>query len=348
MGAAFDPSGDTSCGDRGGSSLAATRSAPPELTPAALSRPTPTPGPSPGGDVRRGADTTAFDSTVPSPGPASPIPITTWRRCPTTRELRSKRDRRLSWVHRYRPGRDQPRAHAGGGPAHGATVRLRVVDPARAALCGGQPREGGPGAPNLRRAHARTQSERPAGRGRRQRPTRPRTGVLLSRRRVGRRVFQRARCPVRLDVRRRVRQRQPRLPASRRAGVLGTPQGHPRQLRLRCQPGHGRRHQHDGRHPQRRPRGYLLGGHAGRREHPRHGRSPTAGHRRWPPCRPGARRDRRSRRSTQPGVLEVPHRAGAAGGAPHCRPTSSATSTILRPSPTSSASCRCWASTTPA
>ena len=81
-------------------------------------------------------------------------------------------------------------------------------------------------------------------------PPDPGAGVRPRRRGVGRRVRQRPRRRLRVDVRRRVRQRQPGLPASRRSGLLGPPQGHPRRLRLRGQPGHGRRGRHDGRHPQ--------------------------------------------------------------------------------------------------
>ena len=76
------------------------------------------------------------------------------------------------------------------------------------------------------------------------RSTRPGTVLRPRRWRVGRRIVERARRRLRLDVRRRLRQRQPRLPAPRRRRVLGTPQGHPRRLRLRAQPRHGRRHRH--------------------------------------------------------------------------------------------------------
>ena len=83
-----------------------------------------------------------------------------------------------------------------------------------------------------------------------QRPTRPGAGLRPRRRGVGGRVVQRPRRGLRMDVRRRVRQRQPRLPASWCRRVLGAPQGHPRRLRLRPQPGDGSRLRHGRRHAQ--------------------------------------------------------------------------------------------------
>ena len=58
---------------------------------------------------------------------------------------------------------------------------------------------------------------------------------------------------------------EPGLRAPQRQGLLGAPQGHPRRLRLRTQPGHGCRHGRRGRHAQRRPRWHLHGGHPRRR-----------------------------------------------------------------------------------
>ncbi len=92
MGAGFDPSGDTSSGDRGGSSLAAIlavsssrSSRSPPRSPDSRARHTPTPGTKPWRRRRPGGWRHSARFPPPSPRPASPTPVRTSHRCPTTR-----------------------------------------------------------------------------------------------------------------------------------------------------------------------------------------------------------------------------------------------------------------------
>ena len=140
--------------------------------------------------------------------------------------------------------RHQPRPCPGGDPPHGAAPGLRPVEHSRSALRRRQPRAGGPWAPGLRRPDdgARPQC---AGRGgRRQRPTRPGPAYDLDDAEwaggssngldaVYGWMYDDGFDSGNLDCLHRGRRR-----------LLGPPQGHPRRLRVRAQPGHGCRRRH--------------------------------------------------------------------------------------------------------
>ena len=118
MGAAFDPTGDTSPGDRGGSSLAATLAV--EHTPAAPVRLHVAAGPD--RHVGRDAATPAGD---PRHGVGHRYPGPRAQRGAGARlhAVCAERARRLDRLHRRRPGRHQPRPRTRGRPAHGAARR---------------------------------------------------------------------------------------------------------------------------------------------------------------------------------------------------------------------------------
>ena len=252
MGAAFDPTGDTSPGDRGGSSLAATLAV-------AVTRPA------------AYVYTWSRRSAAMSAGTLQPL-----RAIPAVR-VRHRRSR--DPAHNVPPVPDYTRVCAGSGVDDSAGLHrlpssTPSTTPTRSKASG--PWCSRPGfaqlsvpeqlfvAVNLERVDRGlpafgglddgARRQRAAGRGRRQRPTRPGTGLRPRRRRVGRRLVQRARRRLRLDVRRRLRQRQPRLPAPRGRRLLGPPQGHPRRLRLGPNLVMGAAIDTHGRHPQRRRR----------------------------------------------------------------------------------------------
>ena len=265
MGAAYDPTGDTSTGDRGGSSLAATLATVPRPGRPGLHGATPTPGSRPwrplsAGRLRplRAIPSSESDTGIRDPSHnVAPVPDYT-RACASGRSTTPPPASAPCW-----PPSTTPMRWRGSGPW--CCRPTSPAEHARPALRRRQPRAGGPGAPALRRPHDGARPATPS-RARttpttRPTPDRPTSSTTPS----GPAVVQRARCRLRVDVRRRLRQRQPRLPAPRRRGLLGTPQGHPRRLRLRRQPGDGRRRRHDGRHPQRRRGRHVHGGHAGRR-----------------------------------------------------------------------------------
>ncbi len=136
MGVGYDPDGDTSAGDRGGSSLAATLAADTArhvsyaytwrqalaATAAGTLQPL-----------------HAIAATESDTGIADPVQQ---RRAGARlhADLRGRRRGRFPCLHQCRPGRHQPRPHARGGAAHGAAGRVRADDRARAALRGRQPR----------------------------------------------------------------------------------------------------------------------------------------------------------------------------------------------------------------
>ena len=266
MGAGFDPTGDTSSGDQGGSSLAAILTV--------------------GGPRRGGGDTHRPDAytwnealAATSAGTLRPL-----RSVPSSESATGIPDPR----HNVAPVPDYTRVCSPGGlddsPACIAAV-LAAVNHAHTlegvrpmVLPSGFARLSVPdqlfvavnlervdrGLPPLGGLTTALDRERAGGSGRRQRPARPRGGVRARRRGVGRRVRQRPRRGLRVDVRGRLRQRQPGLPASRRGGLLGPPQGHPRRRGIGAQPGDGCRAGPEGRHS-RRGRGWdLHGGHPGR------------------------------------------------------------------------------------
>ncbi len=120
MGAAFDPNGDTSAGDRGGSSLAATLAVDQQ----------------PGTYVYSWSDVLAATRagtlrplrTVPTSESNAGIADPAHNVLPGSRlhpHLRRQRDRQLAHLHRRRAGRHQSRPRARGHPAHGAAGRLR-------------------------------------------------------------------------------------------------------------------------------------------------------------------------------------------------------------------------------
>ena len=141
MGAAFDPTGDTSGQDRGGSSLAATLGHHLPCRPVRLHMEAGT-----GRDVRRDAPASAGDPRLgvryrdrgPDPQRVAGARL---------HALRRHRDRQLPYVHRFRPWRHQPRPRTRRDPADGAAGGLRPAEHARSALRRGQPREGGSGLP---------------------------------------------------------------------------------------------------------------------------------------------------------------------------------------------------------
>ena len=209
MGAAFDPTGDTSTGDRGGSSLAATL---------ALGAGTPSTTPTPGQQAL----------AAMAAGTLRPL-----RRHPVVGVGHRHRDP----THNVAPVPDYTRTASPSGLDDSPTclgavlaavnhahalegirpmvlpAGLRPLEHARPALRRRQPRAGRPWAAAFRRTHHGARPQRATRRRRRQRPARPGRGLRPRRRRVGRRVVKRARRRLRVDVRRRFRQRQPRLPA---------------------------------------------------------------------------------------------------------------------------------------
>ena len=119
MGAAYDPTGDTSSEDRGGSSLAATLA-----TSTRRRAATPTPGsrpwrPCPPGRLRplRAIPSTESDTGIPDPRHnVAPVPD-------YTRVCAAGGHRRLPGLHRRGAGRHQPCPRARRHPAHGAARR---------------------------------------------------------------------------------------------------------------------------------------------------------------------------------------------------------------------------------
>ena len=208
MGAAFDPTGDTSSEDHGGSSLAVTLATSSHAGGYAYTWKQALAATS-AGTLRplRAIPSSESATGIRDPGHnVAPVPDFT-RVCAD-----GGLDDSAACIGAAL-GRHQSRPRARRHPPHGAPAGLRSLERARSALRRGQPRAGGSGAPGLRRPHDRPQPECAAGRGRRQRPARSGTGLRPRRRGMGRRILQRARRRVRVDVRRRVRQRQPRLPA---------------------------------------------------------------------------------------------------------------------------------------
>ena len=217
---------------------------------------------------------------------ASRIPRTTWRPCPTTPRTAPTRD----WT-------TPPRARAPPSPPSTMPTHSRACGPwcsrwdSRALTMPEQLfvainlERVDRGLPPFVGLTTALDANAQHGRRRRQRPARSRPGLRPGRLRVGRRVVQRARRGVRVDVRRRLRQRQPRLHAPRRGGVLGAPQGHPRRFRLRRRPGDGRGRRRQRRHAQR----------ATRAGPPWRSRSPWPARRCTRTCSPGRRWWRRYR-----------------------------------------------------
>ena len=149
MGAAYDPTGDTSSEDRGGSSLAATLAASTQAGRLRLHLEA-----GPGVHVRRAAAAHCGRSPPRSPTPGSAIPRHNVAPVPdyTRVCVAGGIDNSPACLDAVL-ARHQPRPRARRHPPHGAAGGLRPAEHPRPALRRRQPREGRPRAPGLRRPH---------------------------------------------------------------------------------------------------------------------------------------------------------------------------------------------------
>ena len=219
---------------------------PPRWPPPPRPGTTPTPGSRPWRPCPPGSSGRCGRSPPRRPTPGSAIPSTTWRRSPTTRRTASPAGSTIPRPASTRCLQAINHAHALEGirpmvlPADFA--QLSIPDQLFVAVNLERVDRGLPAFGGLTTALNRNAQR---GADTADDPPDPGRSYDLDDARVGGRLVERARRRLRVDVRRRLRQRQPRLPAPGRRRLLGPPQGHPRRLRLRPQPGHGCRHRHE-------------------------------------------------------------------------------------------------------